>query len=120
MKTFGAIAESAEDAPLLHTNTVDADEKKPFKGATSRKKTIALAVAGVAACGVVAIAAKGSSSFGQIHNANPSSRLGDALDDAKAGTKDFCSNDLSGEKDSIRFEHASKSRLISSRFSIAL
>ena len=92
MKTYGAIAESAEDAPLLHTNTVDADEKKPFKGATSRKKTIALAVAGVAACGVVAIAAKGSSSFGQIHNANPSSRLGDALDDAKAGTKDLCSN----------------------------
>ena len=90
MKMYGAIAESAEDAPLLHTNTVDADEKKPFKGATSRKKTIALAVAGVAACGVVAIAAKGSS-FGQIHNARVSSRLGDALDDAKAGTKDFCS-----------------------------
>ena len=94
MKVYGAIAEStAEDAPLLHTtNTLDAD-KKPFKGAALRKKTIsALAVAGVAACGVVAIAAKGSSSsFGQLHNNNaPSSssslRLGDALDDAKAGT----------------------------------
>ncbi len=87
MKVYGAIAEStAEDAPLLHTtNTLDAD-KKPFKGAALRKKTIsALAVAGVAACGVVAIAAKGSS-FGQLHNAPSSLRLGDALDDAKAGT----------------------------------
>ena len=95
MKVYGAISSSlAEDAPLLLHNTQNkADEKKPpplFKGASSRK-TIALAVAGVAACGAVAIVAKGS---GNGISA-PAFRLGDALEDAKAGKKDFCSNLLS-------------------------
>ena len=91
MKVYGAISSSssshAEDAPLLHNTK--ADEKKPpfvFKGA----KTIALAVAGVAACGAVAIVANTGSApaFGRVH------KLGDALDDAKAGKRksDFCSN----------------------------
>ena len=83
MKVYGAISSSlAEDAPLLLHNTQNtADEKKPpplFKGASSRK-TIALAVAGVAACGAVAIVANTGS-------APAAFRLGDALDDAKAGT----------------------------------
>ena len=104
MKVYGAISSShAEDAPLLHNTQ---DEKKPplFKGAlaTSSRKTIALAVAGVAACGAVAIVANTGSApaFGHVH------KLGDALEDAKAGKKDFCSNliSLSCEKDSIRFE----------------
>ena len=86
MKVYGAISSSlAEDAPLLlNTNTLDAD-KKPFKGAALRKKTIsALAVAGVAACGAVAIVAKGSG-----NGAAPGAfRLGDALEDAKAGKKE--------------------------------
>ena len=95
MKVYGAISSSlAEDAPLLLHNTQNtADEKKPpplFKGASSRK-TIALAVAGVAACGAVAIVAKGS---GNGISA-PAFRLGDALEDAKAGKKDFCSNFIS-------------------------
>ena len=87
MKVYGAISSSlAEDAPLLLHNTQNkADEKKPpplFKGASSRK-TIALAVAGVAACGAVAIVAKGS------NGAAPGAfRLGDALEDAKAGKKE--------------------------------
>ena len=95
MKVYGAISSSlAEDAPLLLHNTQNtADEKKPpplFKGASSRK-TIALAVAGVAACGAVAIVAKGSG-----NGAAPGAfRLGDALEDAKAGKKDFCSNLIS-------------------------
>ena len=116
MKVYRAIAESAEDAPLLHTNTVDADEKKP-SFTSSRKKTIALAVAGVAACGVVAIA-KGSgassASFGQIHNAP--SRLGDALDDAKAGTTfvvPMCFDLSLGKRfDSIRTRPKSSSLLV--------
>ena len=88
MKVYGAISSSlAEDAPLLLHNTQNtADEKKPpplFKGASSRK-TIALAVAGVAACGAVAIVAKGS---GNGISA-PAFRLGDALEDAKAGKKE--------------------------------
>ena len=88
MKVYGAISSSlAEDAPLLLHNTQNtADEKKPpplFKGASSRK-TIALAVAGVAACGAVAIVANTGSApaFGRVH------KLGDALDDAKAGKKE--------------------------------
>ena len=94
MKVYGAISSSlAEDAPLLLHNTQD--EKKPplFKGAltASSRKTIALAVAGVAACGAVAIVAKGS---GNGISA-PAFRLGDALEDAKAGKKDFCSNLIS-------------------------
>ena len=88
MKVYGAISSSlAEDAPLLH-NTHKADEKKPplFKGAlASSRKTIALAVAGVAACGAVAIVAKGSNGGG---NGAPAFRLGDALEDAKAGKKE--------------------------------
>ena len=81
MRVYGAIA-SAEDAPLLH---VDKDQKKPSplfaKGA--RKTTIALAVAGVAACGAVAIAkVSASSAFGGVGKIHA---LGDALDDAKAG-----------------------------------
>ena len=80
MRVYGAIA-SAEDAPLLH---VDKDQKKPsplFAGA--RKTTIALAVAGVAACGAVAIAkGSASSAFGRVGKIHA---LGDALDDAKAG-----------------------------------
>ena len=99
MKVYGAISSSlAEDAPLLLHNTQNtADEKKPpplFKGAftaRSSRKTIALAVAGVAACGAVAIVAKGS---GNGISA-PAFRLGDALEDAKAGKKDFCSNLIS-------------------------
>ena len=95
MKVYGAISSSsssshAEDAPLLHTTHTAADEKKPpfvFKGA-SRKTTIALAVAGVAACGAVAIVATTTPGS----NGAPAFRLGDALDDAKAGKKDFCSN----------------------------
>ena len=87
MKVYGAISSSlAEDAPLLHNTQNTADEKKPpplFKGASSRK-TIALAVAGVAACGAVAIVAKGS---GNGISA-PAFRLGDALEDAKAGKKE--------------------------------
>ena len=98
MKVYGAISSSsssshAEDAPLLvHTNThAAADEKKPpfvFKGAVASRKTIALAVAGVAACGAVAIVATTTPGS----NGAPAFRLGDALDDAKAGKKDFCSN----------------------------
>ena len=96
MKVYGAISSSlAEDAPLLLHNTQNtADEKKPpplFKGASSRK-TIALAVAGVAACGAVAIVAKGSGNGAAPIGAF---RLGDALEDAKAGKKDFCSNLIS-------------------------
>ena len=93
MKVYGAISSSlAEDAPLLLHNTQNkADEKKPpplFKGASSRK-TIALAVAGVAACGAVAIVAKGSNGGGG-NGAAPigAFRLGDALEDAKAGKKE--------------------------------
>ena len=89
MKVYGAISSShAEDAPLLHNTHTKADEKKPplFKGAlaTSSRKTIALAVAGVAACGAVAIVANTGSApaFGRVH------KLGDALDDAKAGKKE--------------------------------
>ena len=95
MKVYGAISSSsshAEDAPLLHTTHTAADEKKPpfvFKGA-SRKTTIALAVAGVAACGAVAIVA--NTTTGSNGSAPAAFRLGDALDDAKAGKKDFCSN----------------------------
>ena len=90
MKVYGAISSShAEDAPLLHNTHTKADEKKPplFKGAlaTSSRKTIALAVAGVAACGAVAIVAKGSNGGG---NGAPAFRLGDALEDAKAGKKE--------------------------------
>ena len=90
MKVYGAISSSlAEDAPLLHNTQ---DEKKPplFKGAftASSRKTIALAVAGVAACGAVAIVANTTTGS----NGAPAFRLGDALDDAKAGKKDFCSN----------------------------
>ena len=98
MKVYGAISSShAEDAPLLHNTHTKADEKKPplFKGAlaTSSRKTIALAVAGVAACGAVAIVAKGSNGGG--NGAAPGAfRLGDALEDAKAGKKDFCSSNL--------------------------
>ncbi len=87
MKVYGAISSSAEDAPLLH-NTHTADEKKKpplFKGAATSRKTIALAVAGVAACGAVAIVAKGSNGGG---NGAPAFRLGDALEDAKAGKKE--------------------------------
>ena len=88
MKVYGAISSSlAEDAPLLHNTQNKADEKKPplFKGAlASSRKTIALAVAGVAACGAVAIVAKGS---GNGISA-PAFRLGDALEDAKAGKKE--------------------------------
>ncbi len=93
MKVYGAISSSlAEDAPLLLHNTQNkADEKKPplFKGAlrtASSRKTIALAVAGVAACGAVAIVAKGSNGGG--NGAAPAFRLGDALEDAKAGKKE--------------------------------
>ena len=90
MKVYGAISSSlAEDAPLLLHNTQNtADEKKPpplFKGASSRK-TIALAVAGVAACGAVAIVAKGSGNG--ISAPIGAFRLGDALEDAKAGKKE--------------------------------
>ena len=97
MKVYGAISSSlAEDAPLLLHNTQNtADEKKPpplFKGASSRK-TIALAVAGVAACGAVAIVAKGSGNGAAAPIG--AFRLGDALEDAKAGKKDFCSNLIS-------------------------
>jgi hypothetical protein len=125
MKVYGAISSSssshAEDAPLLvHTNThAAADEKKPlpfvkFKGA----KTIALAVAGVAACGAVAIVAN-TTTPGSNGSALSAFRLGDALDDAKAGKKDFCSNirdlSLSCEKDSIRFDRVGcRRRIISS------
>ncbi len=95
MKVYGAISSSlAEDAPLLHNTQ---DEKKPplFKGAftASSRKTIALAVAGVAACGAVAIVAKGSGNG--ISAPIGAFRLGDALEDAKAGKKDFCSNLIS-------------------------
>ena len=88
MKVYGAISSSlAEDAPLLLHNTQD--EKKPplFKGAftASSRKTIALAVAGVAACGAVAIVAKGSGNGAAPIGAF---RLGDALEDAKAGKKE--------------------------------
>ena len=91
MKVYGAISSSlAEDAPLLLHNTQNtADEKKPpplFKGASSRK-TIALAVAGVAACGAaVAIVAKGSGNG--VSAPIGAFRLGDALEDAKAGKKE--------------------------------
>ena len=90
MKVYGAISSShAEDAPLLHNTHTKADEKKPplFKGAlaTSSRKTIALAVAGVAACGAVAIVAKGSGNGAAPIGAF---RLGDALEDAKAGKKE--------------------------------
>ena len=97
MKVYGAISSSlAEDAPLLLHNTQD--EKKPplFKGAltASSRKTIALAVAGVAACGAaVAIVAKGSGNG--VSAPIGAFRLGDALEDAKAGKKDFCSNLIS-------------------------
>ena len=88
MKVYGAISSSsshAEDAPLLvHTTHAAADEKKP----PFVFKTIALAVAGVAACGAVAIVANTTTGS----NGAPAFRLGDALDDAKAGKKDFCSN----------------------------
>jgi hypothetical protein len=120
MKVYGAISSSssshAEDAPLLHNTK--ADEKKPpfvkFKGA----KTIALAVAGVAACGAVAIVAN-TTTPGSNGSALSAFRLGDALDDAKAGKKDFCSNirdlSLSCEKDSIRFDRVGcRRRIISS------
>ena len=88
MKVYGAISSSlAEDAPLLHNTQ---DEKKPplFKGAltASSRKTIALAVAGVAACGAVAIVAKGSGNG--ISAPIGAFRLGDALEDAKAGKKE--------------------------------
>ena len=88
MKVYGAISSSAEDAPLLHNTHTKADEKKPplFKGALASRKTIALAVAGVAACGAVAIVAKGSNGGGGA----PAFRLGDALEDAKAGKKETC------------------------------
>ena len=91
MKVYGAISSSshAEDAPLLHTtHTAAADEKKPpfvFKGAVASRKTIALAVAGVAACGAVAIVA--NTTTGSNGSAPAAFRLGDALDDAKAGKK---------------------------------
>ena len=92
MKVYGAISSSpAEDAPLLHNTHTKADEKKPplFKGALASRKTIALAVAGVAACGAVAIVAKGSNGGGG-NGAAPigAFRLGDALEDAKAGKKE--------------------------------
>ena len=88
MKVYGAISSSlAEDAPLLHNTQ---DEKKPplFKGAltASSRKTIALAVAGVAACGAVAIVAKGSGNGAAAPIG--AFRLGDALEDAKAGKKE--------------------------------
>ncbi len=87
MKVYGAISSSAEDAPLLHNTKADPEKKPPlFKGAlASSRKTIALAVAGVAACGAVAIVAKGSNGGG---NGAPAFRLGDALEDAKAGKKE--------------------------------
>ena len=84
MKVYGAISSSAEDAPLLHNTKADPEKKPPFKGAATSRKTIALAVAGVAACGAVAIVANTGSApaFGRVH------KLGDALDDAKAGKKE--------------------------------
>tara|TARA_X000001036_G_C20129755_1_gene582809 strand:- start:50 stop:319 length:270 start_codon:yes stop_codon:yes gene_type:complete len=84
MKVYGAISSSAEDAPLLHNTKADPEKKPPFKGAATSRKTIALAVAGVAACGAVAIVAKGSNGGGGA----PAFRLGDALEDAKAGKKE--------------------------------
>lgn len=86
MKVYGAISSSAEDAPLLHNTKADPEKKPPFKGAATSRKTIALAVAGVAACGAVAIVAKGSNGGGGA----PAFRLGDALEDAKAGKKETC------------------------------
>ena len=114
MKVYGAISSSSssshadEDAPLLHNTK--ADETKPlpfvkFKGA----KTIALAVAGVAACGAVSIVANTTPPGSNGNGALSAFRLGDALDDAKAG-KTFVptrSLSLKCEKDSIRFDRAS-------------